>query len=65
MPRRIELSRAALADFDAIYDYIARDNPRPAAEVLRALDRFNCSQVSQNWEKPFVTGRPSSRAMSH
>jgi toxin ParE1/3/4 len=38
MPRRIELSRAALADFDAIYDYIARDNPPAAAKVLRSLD---------------------------
>jgi plasmid stabilization system protein ParE len=36
---RIEPSRAALADFDAIYDYVARDNPRAAAEVLRALDQ--------------------------
>jgi toxin ParE1/3/4 len=39
MPRRIEPSRAALADFDALYDYIARDNPRAAAQVLRTLDR--------------------------
>jgi plasmid stabilization system protein ParE len=39
MPRRIEPSRAALVDFDAIYDYIARDNPRAAAQVLRSLDR--------------------------
>jgi toxin ParE1/3/4 len=38
MPRRIEPSRAALADFDAVYDYIARDNPRAAAQVLRSLD---------------------------
>jgi toxin ParE1/3/4 len=38
MPRRIELSRAALADFDELYDYIARDNPRAAAQVLRSLD---------------------------
>ena len=38
MPRRIELTRAALADFDDIYDYIARDNPRAAAQVLRSLD---------------------------
>jgi len=38
MSRRIEPSRAALADFDALYDYIARDNPR-AAVVLRTLDR--------------------------
>jgi plasmid stabilization system protein ParE len=38
MPRRIEPSRAALADFDAIYDHIARDNPRAAAQVLRSLD---------------------------
>ncbi|MGO9632274.1 MAG: type II toxin-antitoxin system RelE/ParE family toxin [Steroidobacteraceae bacterium] len=39
MPRRIEPSRAAIADFDAIYDYISRDNPRAAAQVLRSLDR--------------------------
>jgi plasmid stabilization system protein ParE len=38
MPRRIELSRAALADFDEIYDYIARESPRAAAKVLRSLD---------------------------
>ena len=38
MPGRIELTRAALADFDDIYDYIARDNPRAAAQVLRSLD---------------------------
>jgi toxin ParE1/3/4 len=38
MPRRIELTRAALADFDDMYDYIARDNPRAAAQVLRSLD---------------------------
>jgi plasmid stabilization system protein ParE len=37
MPPRIELSRAPLADFDAIYDYIAHDNPRGADEMLRAL----------------------------
>jgi toxin ParE1/3/4 len=37
MPRRIELTRAALADFDDIYDYIVRDNPRAAAQVLRSL----------------------------
>ena len=39
MPRRIEPSRAALADFEAIYDYIARDNPHAAAQGLRTLDR--------------------------
>jgi len=39
MPRRIEPSRAALADFDALYDLIARDNPSAAAQVLRTLDR--------------------------
>jgi plasmid stabilization system protein ParE len=38
MPRRIELTRAALADFDDIYDYIAHDNPRADAQVLRSLD---------------------------
>jgi toxin ParE1/3/4 len=39
MPRRIERSRSALANFDAIYEFIARDNSRAAAEVLRALDQ--------------------------
>jgi len=38
MPHRIELTRAALADFDDIYDYIAHDSPRAAAQVLRSLD---------------------------
>jgi plasmid stabilization system protein ParE len=38
MPCRIEPSRAALADFDALYDYIARENPRADAQVLRSLD---------------------------
>jgi plasmid stabilization system protein ParE len=39
MPRRIEPSRAVLADIDAIYDYIARENPRAAAQALRSRDR--------------------------
>jgi toxin ParE1/3/4 len=39
MSRRIEPSRAALADFDAVYDYVARDNPRAAEQVLRSLDQ--------------------------
>jgi toxin ParE1/3/4 len=39
MVRRIEPSREALADFDAIYDYIAKENPRAAARLLRSLDR--------------------------
>jgi plasmid stabilization system protein ParE len=38
MPHRIEPSRPALADFDAIYEYIARDNPTAAAEVRSAFD---------------------------
>jgi len=36
--RRIVPSRAALADFDAIYDSIGEDNPRAAADTLRRLD---------------------------
>jgi plasmid stabilization system protein ParE len=62
MPRRIEPSRAALADFDAIYDFIARDNPRAAAEVLRALDQsiqLLASQPKLNSEWSFVTGGSS------
>lgn len=38
MPRVIELSKAALADFDHIYDSISKHNPRAAAKTLRALD---------------------------
>jgi plasmid stabilization system protein ParE len=38
-PRQIELSRAALADFDTIYGSIAYGNPPAVAEMLRALDR--------------------------
>jgi toxin ParE1/3/4 len=38
MPRHIELSRAALLDFDKIYDYIGRESPHAAAKVLRSLD---------------------------
>ena len=48
MPSRIEPSRAGPADFDAIYDDIARNNSNAATEVPRALDRFNCSRVSQD-----------------
>ena len=36
--RRIEPTRAALADFDAIYDHIAKENPRAAADILRDMD---------------------------
>ena len=38
MRRRIEASHAALADLDGIYDYVATDNPRAAANLLRELD---------------------------
>ena len=38
MPRLIELSEAALADFDGIYDHIAKYSPRAAAKVLGHLD---------------------------
>jgi plasmid stabilization system protein ParE len=40
MSPRIEFARP-LADFDAIYDYIARDNPTAVAEALPGVDRFN------------------------
>ena len=36
--RRIEPTRAALADFDAIYDHIAKENPGAAASILRDMD---------------------------
>ncbi len=45
--RRIETSREALADFDAIYDSIAKDNSRAAAGVLRSLDQAIRRLVAQ------------------
>jgi plasmid stabilization system protein ParE len=55
MPRRIELSGAALADFDDIYDYIAHDNPRAAAQVLRSLDEsIQLLSDQPKWGRCFV-----------
>ena len=36
--RRIEATRAALSDFDDIYQYIAGENPRAAGALLRDLE---------------------------
>jgi len=38
MPLIIEPSKLALADFDRIYDFLARQSPATAAKVLRNLD---------------------------
>lgn len=38
MTRTIELSAAALADLDGVYDFIASHDPDAAAKVLRSLD---------------------------
>ena len=37
-PRSVELTAAALADLDSLFDYIAAGNPRAAATILRALN---------------------------
>ena len=37
--RVLAVTEAALRDFDSIYDFVARNNPRAAADVLRALDK--------------------------
>jgi plasmid stabilization system protein ParE len=56
MPRRIEPSRSALADFDAIYDYIARDNPRARLKrFAHSIIRSTYWPTSQNWERSFAT----------
>jgi plasmid stabilization system protein ParE len=61
MPRRIEFSRATLADFDAIYDYIARDNPSAAAHVLRSLDHsIQLLSISHGLARCFATAGSSS-----
>lgn len=66
MPRRIELSRTALADFDAIYDYIARDNPSAAARVLRSLDHSIQLLVEQpRLGKAFHHHRLKLRILTH
>ena len=66
MPRRIELSRVALADFDDIYDYVARHNPRAAAQVLRSLDESIQLLADQpKLGKVFRHRRPHLRLLTH
>lgn len=38
MPRLIQPTEAAIADFDRIYDFLSKRSPRAAANVLRKLD---------------------------
>ena len=45
MRRRIDISCAALTDFDVVYDLIAESNLRAAALALRDLDRVYIVRV--------------------
>ena len=66
MARRIESSREALADFDAIYDHIARENPRAAGGVLRSLDKAIQRLVElPKLGRPYRHGRHRLRVLVH
>jgi plasmid stabilization system protein ParE len=66
MARRIEPSREALADFDQIYDGLARRNELTAADVLRKLDRAIQRLVDQpRLGRPYVHGRRKLRLLTH
>ena len=55
MPRRIEPSRAALADFDALYDYIAATILAQRLNCCAdSIARSNFWRISQNSEGSFV-----------
>lgn len=66
MPRVLTLSEAALADFDHIYDFIARHNPRAAAGVLRKLDTAIQHLADQpRMGKAYKHGRHKMRVLVH
>lgn len=66
MRRRIEVSRAALADFDAVYDFIADANPQAAARVLRSLDRaIQLLPDQPRLGRPFQFRRRKLRLLTH
>jgi toxin ParE1/3/4 len=66
MARVILPSRAALADFDRIYDFIAPHNSRAAAKVLRALDKAIQLLAHQpKLGRPYRHGRHRLRLLVH
>ena len=66
MARAIEVSESALTDFDGIYDFIAKYNPRAAAKVLRNLDVAIQRLANQpRLGRPYRHGRHRLRLLSH
>lgn len=66
MPRAIELSKATLAEFDNIYDFLAKRNLRVAANVLQNLDAAIQRLADQpRLGRPFVHDRHRLRLLVH
>ncbi len=66
MTRVILPSRAALADFDRIYDFIAPHNSRTAAEVLRSLDKaIQLLSLQPQLGRPYQQGAHRLRLLVH
>ena len=66
MARAIELPESALTDFDGIYDFIAKHNPRAAAKVLRNLDTAIQRLANQpRFGRPYRHGRHRLRLLAH
>ena len=66
MPRLIEPSAAALADFDDIYDFIAKHNRRAAAKILGNLDAAIQRLADQpHMGRVFRYGRHRLRLLRH
>ncbi len=66
MPKALTLTEAALADFDRLYDFIARHNPRSAAGVLRKLDAAVLRLADQpKLGREYKHGRFRLRVLTH
>ena len=66
MALAIELSESALTDFDGIYDFIAKHNPRATAKVLRNLDAAIQRLANQpRLGRPYRHDRHRLRLLAH
>jgi plasmid stabilization system protein ParE len=66
MPAVIEISGAAIADFDHIYDSISKHNPQAAAKTLRDLDAAIQHLSDQpNMGRAYRHGRHRLRLLTH
>jgi len=66
MTRVIELSAAALVDFDRVYDIIAKNNSKAAANMLRRLDAVIHLLIEQpRMGRAYRHGRHRLRVLIH